>query len=333
MQLAPIALLPVLAFLALLKAIDSYALVPPREIWRALLMGALVAGVCWLMNGRLAEVLPGGAANFPRFWGLFIEEILKAAFVAWLILSARTGFLVDAAILGFAVGAGFSLVENLAYLFFYLEDPSIWLVGVRGFGTAIMHGSATAMFAILGKGLSDRHPERAVPSLLPGLVLAIVVHAAFNHFPFGPVATALLMLITMPLLLMWVFARSEARTRAWLGTGFDDDARILESLMSADFPDTPVGRYLEGLRSRFSGEVIVDLLCLLRIHLELSVRAKGILLAREAGVDVPIGDDVKARLEEMEVLERSIGATGRLALHPVRRMSRRDLWELYVLGK
>mgnify|MGYP000025298843 CR=1 FL=1 len=32
-----------------------------------------------------------------------IEEVAKAAFVAWLILSARTGFLVDAAILGFAV--------------------------------------------------------------------------------------------------------------------------------------------------------------------------------------------------------------------------------------
>jgi RsiW-degrading membrane proteinase PrsW (M82 family) len=332
MQFAPIALLPVLAFLALLKAIDSYALVPPREIIRALLAGALIAGACWLLNGRLAELVPGGPENFPRFWGPLIEEVFKAAFVAWLILSARTGFLVDAAILGFAVGAGFALVENVAYLLHH-ENATVWLWGVRGFGTAIMHGSTTAMFAILGKGLSDRHPDHAKRSLLPGLILAIIVHAAFNHFPFGPVATALLMLITMPLLLTWVFARSEARTREWLGTGFDDDARILESLMSADFPDTPVGRYLESLRSRFPGEMIVDLLCLLRLHLELSVRAKGILLAREAGIEVPIGDDVKDRLEEMEVLERSIGTTGRLALHPIRRMSRRDLWELYVLGK
>jgi hypothetical protein len=189
------------------------------------------------------------------------------------------------------------------------------------------------MVAILGKGISDRHPDRATRSLLPGLVLAIVVHSAFNHFPFGPVATALLYLITMPLMLSWVFARSERATREWLGTGFDDDARVLESLMSADFPDTPVGRYLESLRNRFPGEMIVDLLCLLRLHLELSVRAKGILLAREAGIDVPIGDDVKPKLEEMAVLEHTIGTTGRLALHPIRRMSRRDLWELYVLGK
>ena len=41
-----------LAFLALLKAIDSYALVPPRELGRALFAGAVIAGLCWLVNGR-----------------------------------------------------------------------------------------------------------------------------------------------------------------------------------------------------------------------------------------------------------------------------------------
>ena len=332
MQFAPVALLPVLAFLALLKAIDSYALVPMREILRALLAGAVAAGVCWAINAEVAYLFPGGVDQFRHYGAPIIEEIAKATFVAWLILSARTGFLVDAAILGFAVGAGFSLVENVTYLV-YLDGGSVWLWVVRGFGTAIMHSSTTAMFGILGKGLSDRHHSHPKRWLLPGLALAVGVHAVFNQFPFGPVATALLILITMPLLLSWVFARSERATREWLGTGFDDDARILESLMSADFPDSPIGRYLEGLRSHFPGEMIVDLLCLLRIHLELSVRAKGILLAREAGIDVPIGDDVRPKLEEIAALEKSIGRTGRLALHPIRRMSRRDLWELYVLGK
>lgn len=332
MHFAPVALLPVLAFLLLLRMIDSYALVPAREILRALAAGVLVALLCWWINPRLAELLPGGAAAFPRYGAPLVEEVAKAAFVAWLILSARTGFLVDAAILGFGVGAGFAVVENLHYLF-NLDSGSIWLWGVRGFGTAIMHGSATSIFAILGKGLSDRHPDHAWRWLLPGLGLAVLVHAVFNRFPVGPIQTALVMLITMPLLLSWVFARSEQATREWLGTGFDDDARVLESLMSAEFGDSPVGRYLESLRTRFSGEMIVDMLCLLRIHLELSIRAKGILLAREAGIDLPVGEDVRPKLEEMIVLEKSIGTTGRMALHPVRRMSRRDLWELYVLGK
>lgn len=332
MQFAPVALIPVLLFLLVLRMIDSYALVPARELARALLVGCAVALFFWLANPVFAAEFPGGLDSYRRFGAPVLEEAGKAAFVAWLILSARTGFLVDAAILGFAVGAGFALVENVAYLL-NLSSESIWLWSVRGFGTAIMHGSTTAMFAIMGKALTDRHHDHARRWLLPGFALAAAVHSGFNHFPFGAIATALAMLITMPLLLSWVFARSEAATRTWLGTGFDDDARVLESLMGAGFGDTRVGAYLETLRDRFPGEMIVDMLCLLRLHLELSVRAKGILLAREAGLDLPVGDDVRPKLEEMAVLEKSIGTTGRLALHPVRRMSRRDLWELYVLGK
>jgi len=332
MQFAPIALLPVVAFLLVLRLIDSYALVPVREILRAVIVGMVVAALCWMANPTLAALMPGGLEEFRYYGAPVIEETAKAGFVAWLILSARTGFLVDAAILAFSVGTGFALVENVAYLV-YLDEASVWLWAVRGFGTAIMHPSTTAIFAILGKGLTDKHPEHARRWLLPGLGAAILIHSGFNHFPFGPVATMLMVLITMPLLLSWVFARSEQTTREWLGTGFDDDALVLESLMSADFPDSPVGTYLQSLRSRFSGEMIVDMLCLLRLHLELSIRAKGILLAREAGIDVPIGDDVRPKLEEIDVLAKSIGTTGRLALHPVRRMSRRDLWELYVLGK
>ena len=41
---------------------------------------------------------------------------LKALIVVVLIRTHRIGFLVDAAILGFAVGTGFALVENLYYL-------------------------------------------------------------------------------------------------------------------------------------------------------------------------------------------------------------------------
>jgi hypothetical protein len=38
------------------------------------------------------------------------------------------------------------------------------------------------------------------------------------------------------------------------------------------------------LRSRFAPEVIVDMLCLLRLRAELGIRAKGMLMLREAGV-------------------------------------------------
>jgi len=89
--------------------------------------------------------------------------------------------------------------------------------------------------------------------------------------------------------------------------------------------------YLQSLKERFRGEVVVDMLCLLRLHLELSLRAKGLLMMREAGFAVALDATDKAKLEELTFLERSIGATGKLAMAPFLRTSSRDLWQLYMM--
>jgi hypothetical protein len=73
------------------------------------------------------------------------------------------------------------------------------------------------------------------------------------------------------------------------------------------------------------------MLCLLRIQAELAIRAKGLLLAREAGLAVPIGEDVRANLRELRYLEKSIGRTGLLALKPVLPQTARDLWQVNLL--
>src|SRR5256885_8503991 len=51
--------------------------------------------------------------------------------------SAHVGFLVDAAILGFAVGTGFAVVENVYYAS-VMRDLELGLWLVRGLGTAVM---------------------------------------------------------------------------------------------------------------------------------------------------------------------------------------------------
>ena len=73
------------------------------------------------------------------------------------------------------------------------------------------------------------------------------------------------------------------------------------------------------------------MMCLLRVHLELSIRAKGILMAREAGLPIEVAEDARANLRELRYLERSIGPTGRLALQPMLQTSSRHLWQIYML--
>ena len=50
--------------------------------------------------------------------------------------------------------------------------------------------------------------------------------------------------MTLPVLLVAVFARSEKGTREWLGAGFDSDVDLLQTILEQDVSETRVGRYL-----------------------------------------------------------------------------------------
>jgi hypothetical protein len=54
---------------------------------------------------------------------------------------------------------------------------------------------------------------------------------------------------------------------------------------------------------------------------------------REAGFSPPPEPDTKEKFAELRYLERSIGKTGRLALHPFLHTSSRNLWQLNMLQR
>jgi RsiW-degrading membrane proteinase PrsW (M82 family) len=325
-----VALLPVLAFLVALMLMDSFKLLSRRSVLQALLAGAVAALVGARLHGALIDAWPLSSAALSRYVAPLTEELLKAAWIAWLIRRQRVGFLVDAAILGFAVGTGFSLVENVEYLR-AIAEPRMFLWVVRGFGTAVLHGATTAIFALVSKALADRRAEATRVDLVPGYLLAAALHSLFNHFVLPPMAQTALLLVALPVVLLFVFERSERATRHWLGVGLDDELELLDSILSGTVLATRIGSYLHSLKAHFPGEAVADMLCLLRIHLELSIRAKGLLLAQESGLAMPVGEDARAKLKELRYLEGAIGRTGLLAVKPVLRRSSRDLWQIYKL--
>jgi len=323
------ALLPVFLFLAALVFLDSYKLIRFRSVALAVLSGCGVAALCLFINSRLAGLPELGGSAF-RIIAPLIEETAKAAaFAAW-IRFRKVGFMVDAGIAGFATGAGFALVENIYYLQM-LEDsnPLLWIV--RGLGTAVMHGGTTALFAILSKNLADLRGKARLWIFIPGWVLAAAVHILFNSFFLPPVLMTLAQVATLPLLITGVFSKSEGQLRDWMETGMDSDARLLRDIKSGHLSETRVGQYLHSLKDRFEGEVLADMLCYLRTHLELSLRAKGILLLRESGIQTPVDPDVLERLGELRYLGKSIGKTGKIALAPLLDRSDRDAWQLMLV--
>jgi len=240
--------------------------------------------------------------------------------------------MVDAAIYGFALGTGFAIVENLYYLQVF-GDASVAISVLRGFGTALMHGGATALFGIVTKSLFERYGFAKAWIFLPGLGIAIGFHALYNALLFSPGLAVLGIVIVLPILMRVSFQLGEQTLRQWLGIGFDTDAELLDMICCGAMSRSRIGEYLSSLRDRFAPEIVADMCNMLQIRVELSMRAKGILLAREAGLEVAPTPDVKERFAELDFLERSIGKTGRLAMQPLLHWRERDLWELHMLGR
>ena len=113
-----------------------------------------------------------------------------------------------------------------------LSDAGLVLWLVRGLGTAMLHGAATAIFAMLSQTASRSASRSMRPGVSAGLVAAVAIHAAFNLLPVSPVATTAMLLIVLPLLVLWVFQRSEQATREWVGAGLDLDLMLHETFSS-----------------------------------------------------------------------------------------------------
>ena len=325
-------LLPVFSFLVSLILLDGYKLVRPQWVVYLIAAGAVTATIAIELNGAILDHTQIDSGWLVRIIAPGLEELLKGAVIVFLFVRRRVGFLVDAAIFGFAVGAGFALVENPAY-FFALEDRGLAMWVVRGFGTAVMHGGVTAIFAMVSKVLADRSGRARAWTFIPGFVVVWTLHSIFNHFFFSPYVSTMLILALLPAFFLVVFHFSERSTREWLGVGFDTDAELLELIGEGRISESRLGAYLEALRERFPPTTVADMLCLVRLRAELSIRAKGVLLARKAGFTLPPDPETEGRLAEIEYLERVIGPTGLLALNPIVNMSDRDLWQINALAR
>jgi protease PrsW len=327
-----IALVPVLLFLAALIHLDAYKLLRLRTVLALVGVGALAAGASFLANTYAYGHFSGNFVAYTRFVSPWIEECLKAVVIVFLIRTRRVGLAVDAGIAGFAIGTGFALIENLYYLA-SRPDSTLAVQVIRGFGTAIMHGGTTTVLAMISVTLSEQRPHGGLPLLLPGLLAAVALHTGFNLLLVRPALAALAILVALPLIIYQVFRHSERALRAWLESDLDLNVQLLESINGGTFLDTNAGRHLQALRERFRGEDLADMLCCLRLHAELALRAKGILLLRESGLEEPpLDEETRDKLAELAQLRHALGRAGVLALRPLMMATGKDIWELTLLG-
>jgi RsiW-degrading membrane proteinase PrsW (M82 family) len=327
-----LALLPVLLFLAALRLLDSYKLVSLRAVGAALAAGAVAAAVCYGINTIIFRQLHGHEDLYIHFGAPVVEELAKGAFWIFLIATARVAFMVDSAICGFAIGAGFALVENITYLQ-VLSGRGLGVWVLRGFGTAVMHGGVAAIGAFISVYLFESRKWRGVRQFAPGLLLAMMLHSVFNQDVLSPAGSTAVTVAGLSLIFVIVFYFSERSLQRWLGGKLDQDIDMLAMIANGQFKQTPQGAYLMSLNEAFPPEVRGDMLAFVHLMLELSARAKGDLMRREFGMEVPPDPALEGQFKELRYLEKSIGPTGMLAIRPLLSRTPRDLWEMRQLGR
>ncbi len=322
---------PVLLFLLCLFLLDSFKLVSVKWLVITLLWGVASAGIAFFFNTTSVDAFGLDQDTLTRYVAPVTEELIKASLVLLMVARRQIGFMIDAAIYGFAVGTGFALAENLWYYVQLGDDFHMLLAVVRGFGTAIMHGGVVAIAAIILIEGVQRNHKIAVAGAT-GIIIAIVLHSAFNHFIFNPLLMTLLIIILLPLTFYAVFIYTIKHLQDWLEVEFSNEVDMLSMMRKGQFKDTRAGQYLATLKEHFPPETLVDMYCFFSLYLELSIKAKRNLLLKESGFPPMKEPDIKEKLAELKTLRKQIGKAGEMALLPLVRMKHRELWELNQLG-
>jgi len=322
--------LPALLFLLFLFLLDSFKLVRVQTLILCVVWGVLCTLAGYVLNTLAASKLQLDFDFLSRYVSPVIEETLKGLFVYYLITKKKIGFMIDAVIYGFAIGTGFSLVENIYYTMNAPPEnnPLIWIV--RGFGTAFMHGGCTSLLALMFM-VSINSYSMKILAFLPGLFLAILLHSGFNHFPLNPMLQTLLIMVLLPMMFAVIFMISNKKLQQWLEIEFNSEVDLLYMIRKGEFGKTKAGDYLLSIKSHFPPETLVDMYCYIGLYLELSIKAKRNLMLQENGFPIVVEDDILPKLTELAQLRRQIGKVGEMALSPLIRMNYRNLWQLNQL--
>ncbi len=324
-----VSVLPVLIFLFFLFLLDSFKLVVKKTLVYAIAWGIISAGIAYLLNNFILDTSGLPFEIFSRYIAPATEELIKSLFIFYLIFRKQAGFMIDAAIYGFAIGAGFALVENSLYTY-TVADAGLLVWMIRGFGTALMHGGCTALIALVLVGAKSRNASYPLHTCI-AFISAYIIHGAFNHFYINPILQTIGIIILLPLIFIIIFRHNENQLHSWLEIEFSSEVELLQMINKGRFSDTRAGEYLASLKSRFAGETIFDMYCYIQLYLELSIKAKRNLMLKENGFPPIAENDIQGKLQELAALRKQIGKVGEITLAPLISMNYRNLWKLNLL--
>ena len=163
---------PMLFLLPILK--DKFA----RTVLGFVLLGVLCCLLVSEINGYILRALNNDYEYVTTAITPITEEIIKAlpiVFFAFVFTDNREKLLS----VGFALGVGFAILENIVILLQNFSSVSLLWALLRGFGAALMHGVCTG---VVGLGLHFIHQKKKlfIPGSFALLVMSMTYHSIYN---------------------------------------------------------------------------------------------------------------------------------------------------------
>ena len=320
------ALLPVVVYIVVVYVLDSFALISVKRLLLLVLCGMAAALACFGLFQLTWTVLPESVSDFVD---PVIEEAVKAIPLLILARRKKIAFFIDSVICGAAVGGGFSILENIFYLVLG-DELGMGTVLFRGLEVALIHMGCSAivaaalMFAVRLDGRRRAHLEikrRDVWMAAFLLLAAPALHVAHNTFHFNPLMQFIAVFGSMAGLLVWTYQYDGDMIHRWLDKGLDKQVDLFRSIQEGNLSQTKTGEFLLSVKDSFSPEMFFDVICYVKLNVELSIAAKSRFMLREAKLDLPLEEEqarnILAQYEEYRVLEKRLGQSARITIAPV----------------
>jgi hypothetical protein len=168
-------------------------------------------------------------------------------------------------------------------------------------------------------------------------VAALAFHVFHNMFQFTPIMQFVWVLSVMVGMIAVVYFYDIDMTHRWLDKGLDMQINLLRSIEGGHLLNTPTGTFLESVKELFPPNVYFDIICYVRLQIELSVAAKTRFMLHEVGMDEPLEANKKelymSQFVELGELEKNIGPSAKMTIAPIVKLSPADTQALNNLLK
>ena len=302
--------IPILAFLIIYR-LDMYKTGEFRVILASAAAGIAGFFLASIINRAVLNLGWLARDDIIRYAAPVLEEILKGLLLLYLVRRPNFTYFVEGAIYGFAAGMGFAIAENWQYVL-AAKDAGLAIAIGRVLSTNLIHAATTA---VLGMALGLARFQRGFRAILlglGGLLLAILMHMAFNNLVTRVKSGVLLIYaaacgLTAAGLIAYAIKRGLKEEKAWIEQTLGAADRVTVGEASVVQSMDRIDKLLKPMEAHFGKQKTQQAKEFLIIQARLGLLRKSLEKLSDERMKKSVEEQMGKLRGEMDVARRKVG--------------------------